>query len=90
MADKAYDSKSIRELIRKKKFKPIIPRRRYNKKIKSLKKNQIKKYRKRIIVENFFSWLKMFPKIDKYYEKTIKSYNGLLLLAVSIIIFKKF
>src|SRR5205814_80644 len=44
-------------------------------KIRSLKKKEMKKYRKRIIVENYFSWIKMYPKIDKIYEKTEKSYK---------------
>jgi transposase len=90
LADKAYDSRKIRELIKSKNYKPIIARRRYtNRKVRSLKKKYIKLYRKRIIVENLFSWLKAFPKLDKIYEKTVRSYNGLLLLGISIIIYRK-
>lgn len=90
LADKGYDSKKIREIIKSKKYKPIISKRRYkNRKNRSLKKNEIKRYRKRIIVENFVAWIKMYPKIDKIYEKSLKSYKGLLLLAISIIIYKR-
>jgi transposase len=89
LGDKGYDSNKIREIIKSKKYKPIIAKRKYPNKKKSLSKSEIKIYRKRIIVENAFAWIKMHSKIDKYYEKTIKSYKGLLLLAVSIIIFKK-
>jgi putative transposase len=91
LADKGYDSKKIREVTLKKKYEPIIPKRRYKSKVK--KKQMGKKlkeiYKKRIIVEKFFSWIKMNPKIDKMYEKTIKSYEGLLKLACSILIYKR-
>jgi IS5 family transposase len=90
LADKAYDSKKIREIIKIKKYKPIIAKRKYkSKKIRSLKKKYIKLYRKRIIVENFFSWIKAYPKIDKIYEKSMASYKGLLYLAISILIYKR-
>lgn len=90
MADKAYDSKEIRKIIKTKKYKPIIPKRKYKgSKRRSLKKKEIKRYRKRIIVENFFAWIKMYPKIDKIYEKTVKSYWGLLLLSISMLIYKR-
>jgi len=90
LADKGYDSEKIRTLLREKNYIPIIPKRKTKRNIKKSLKNKHKKiYKKRIIVENTFSWIKMFAKIDKLYEKTIKSYNGLLLLAISIIIFKK-
>ena len=55
LADKGYDSKKIRELIRKKNYKPIIAKRKYRNKKRSLTKTEVEKYRKRIIVENFFS-----------------------------------
>ena len=91
LADKGYDSKQIRKIIRSKKYKPIIGKRKNNKKKnKKLTKTELKIYKKRIIVENSFAWIRNYPKIDKLYEKTIKSYRGLLLLTISIIIFKKF
>jgi len=55
----------------------------------SLNKNEVKIYKKRIIVENFFSWLKKYPKIDKIYEKTLTSYKGLLMIVISLIIFNR-
>lgn len=43
-----------------------------------------KKYKKRIIVESFFSWIKNYPSINQNYQKSISSYNGLLSLACSL------
>jgi len=37
--------------------------------IKKLTTKEKEIYRKRIIVENYFSWIKAYPKIDKIYEK---------------------
>ena len=71
-------------------MKPIIPKRKYkNSKKKSLKEKEIRIYKKRIIIENFFAWIKAYPKIDHLYEKTIKSYRGLLLLGISMLIYKR-
>lgn len=54
-----------------------------------LKGKELKIYKKRNIVESFFSWIKNFPVINQNYQKTIESYNGLLLLASSILISNK-
>jgi transposase len=101
LADKGYDSEKIREMIRKSQIKPIIPKRekksKKNEKIKVKKPNQNsglnesekKIFKGRIIVENFFSWIKNFPKTNIIYEKKIKNYNGLVLLASSLIIINK-
>ena len=51
-------------------------------KIKCMSVEHKKIYKKRIIVENFFMKIKKYPKINIIYEKTIKSYNGLLLFVV--------
>lgn len=50
---------------------------------------QKRKYRKRIIIENYHSWLKKFVKINRLYERDIKNYEGLLFLALSIIIHRR-
>ena len=73
----------------KKKYIPIIPKRKSKLNKTSLSKNEIPIYRKRIIVEKFFAWLKRYPKVDRIYEKTNISYRGLLLMASSIIIFNR-
>jgi transposase len=89
MADKGYDSKEIRKILKEKGYISIIPKRKNKKNKKSLNKNEIRKYKKRIIVENTFSWLKRNAKISKIYEKKLESYVGLLLLCISILIYKR-
>ena len=89
MADKGYDSEEIRDILREKEYIPIIPKRRSKKNKRSLKRSEIKIYRKRIIVENSFAWLKRNAKIDKIYEKSEESYMALLLLSISMLIYKR-
>ena len=93
MADKGYDSKDILKILKKKGYKPIIPQNLRNiknpKLIRKMYSKDKKVYKKRIIVENFFAWIKKNPKIDNLYEKIIASYKGLLFLACSKIIFKR-
>uniref|UniRef100_A0A6C0CAK5 Transposase IS4-like domain-containing protein n=1 Tax=viral metagenome TaxID=1070528 RepID=A0A6C0CAK5_9ZZZZ len=89
LADKGYDSEKIRSNVKEIKYDPIIPKRKRKGVKSSLKKGEIKIYRKRTIVENSFSWLKRYAKIDRIYEKKKKSWEGLLLMATSIIIFNK-
>lgn len=90
LADSGYDSKNNHNILTKKGYTPIIIQNRKNiKNKKLLRKLNIKQkniYRKRIIIENYNSWIKKFTKIKSLYERDIESYRGLLLLAVSIII----
>lgn len=92
LADSGYDTKAIKNYATKIGYRPIIA---YNKrrtidkkKIKDgkLKGEDLKRYKKRGIIEAFFSWIKNFPVINQNYEKTIASYEGLFSLASSIII----
>jgi len=90
IADKGYDSKNIRRLLRKKRIIPLIkPNNRNTRdesKKRSLNVNQEKIYKKRIKVEHFFGIIKKYPKINSVYEKTIKSYTNLLFIVSSMLI----
>ena len=57
--------------------------------IKKLCKKDHSLYNKRIINENSFSWIKQYGILNHIYEKSIKSYRGLLLLALSYIVYYK-
>ena len=56
---------------------------------RKLKGKNLKIYKKRVVVESYFSWIKNYPIINQNYQKTIESYLGLLLLVASFTIFKK-
>lgn len=91
-ADSAYYGKELYNLLKKKGITPRIDGKYRNTRdpIKRAKiTNDKKKYKKvsgkRMVVENCNSWIKMYPKIQRVIEKTIKSYKGLLLLSMSIL-----
>lgn len=82
LADSAYDDKKIKRRLILNNIKPIIkPNNRKTKdpkKMRYLNKNELKKYKKRIVVEHFFAIIKKHPKINCVYEKKISSFGGLL------------
>jgi hypothetical protein len=65
------------------KNKDIIKKNKFTK-----KENRV--YKKRIIVENFFSWKDiMIPRSDKIYDRKILNFMGLFLLLSAMLIIKK-
>ena len=91
LADSAYFSTHLRKKIKDKHIKPIIDvnvRNTQNKdKLKNLKRQKneyVKNSKFRNIIENSFSWLKKYPKMNVIVEKTGKSFFGLVLLAFSL------
>jgi len=95
LADSGYSSFGNTAYLKKLGYTPII---KYNKKntknVEILKANefneyQTKIYKKRTIIESSFGWLKQCACIDRQCQTTLKSYNGLLLLASSIRILKR-
>ena len=81
IADKAYDSDDLREIIRKGGGKPVIPsrkgirRRSYNKEL----------YKLRNVIERFFNRLKHFRRIATRYDKTDASLMGFLTFAAILL-----
>ena len=83
-ADKGYDSENARETMRKYRYEPHI-RSRGEEKHESLEGKKPRRW----LVEVVHSWFNRFRKILVRFEKTQSSYEGLLQLAASIIIFRK-
>lgn len=94
LADGGYDSSSNITLLKNKGYIPIIAHNKRNtKNINKIKKftTQDKKiYKKRIIVENYFSWIKKSPKLMFCSERNPSNYLQLLLIKTSILIFNRF
>ena len=57
--------------------------------IYKIKNKYRKSSKKRAIKETSFGWLHKYPKLDRYIEKTVSSYSGLLLLGYSITLIGK-
>jgi transposase len=90
LADKGYSTKNIESFLKQKGYEPIIA---FNKrnikdktKIKKFTKLQNSIYKKRIVVENYFAWLKQYPKLTQVYESSMTGYLNLVYLVTSFII----
>ena len=75
LADKAYDSDTIRKLIKSIGANPVIPG----------KKSRVEKvdydkhiYKERHLVENFFQFIKRFRRIGTRYEKHAINFMGMV------------
>ena len=99
LGDSGYDSSFVKSLLVKNNIKPIImPNNRNTGKGKHQKINKVVrkkkrlskpnriKYKKRKIIENFFAILKRNTKINCVYEKTIRSFEGLVLFVFGAIL----
>ena len=81
IADKGYDSEEIRELIRAKGSKPLIPRKKNSKTGNDDMDWCLYKYRH--LVENIFARLKHFRAIATRYDKLKRNYASMLAMACS-------
>ena len=95
LADSAYDTTNIHSKIknmnitpviwynrRKTKDKTIIASRKFNK-----KENKI--YKKRIVIENFFSWIYKNRRVNRRYDKKLLNYKSFLYMAFIKLILKR-
>lgn len=73
LADSGYDSNKIRETITAKGYKYLCPQNKRNiknpKKFITLTKTEKLTYKKRIIVENYFAWIKNNKRLHFIYDK---------------------
>jgi len=83
IADKGYDSESIREKARQKGITPVIPKRKGGTKPNPDFDRAL--YKHRHLVENLFAKLKHFRSIATRYEKLKRNYQSMLRLACSVI-----
>jgi transposase len=84
VADKGYDSDSLRRTWRKRGIKPCIPRRR-NRKPRRGRKPNLEGYCHRWIVERTFSWLGNFRRLVVRWERHTLNYLAFLFIACAII-----
>ena len=86
IADKGYDSDSLREQIRAAGAIPVIPRKSNSKKPNPEFDSYL--YRLRHLVENLFARLKHFRSIATRFEKLARNFKAMLFLACTFICLK--
>lgn len=83
IADKGYDSETIREQARLVGMNPVIPRKSNSKKPNPEFDSYL--YKLRHLVENLFARLKHFRSIAMRFEKLARNFKSMLFLACSLI-----
>lgn len=89
LADAGYCSKDNRNFLIQKGYTPIIPinkRRSCKESPKMTKKEEII-YKKRIVIENLFSKLKHYKRINNLYDKSFLTYGNFVYLGLSLLIY---
>ncbi|SHO61186.1 Transposase DDE domain-containing protein [Pseudoxanthobacter soli DSM 19599] len=82
MADTAYDSEKLRQVITRKRAQAVIP----NNPSRALKYPVDKHlYAQRHLIEGCFSGLKQFRRVATRFEKTTKHYLAIITLAATVI-----
>jgi len=82
MADKAYDTNSLRALLAEKGIEPVIPSIRRRKPLISYDQRA---YRQRNLIERMFCRLKDFRRIATRYDKLARNFLSATLLAATVI-----
>lgn len=83
IADKAYDSETIRTKLKQDNISPVIPKRKNTKQPNLAFDHYL--YKLRHLVENTFARLKHFRSIATRYEKLARNYKSMLYLACTMI-----
>ncbi len=82
IADRAYDSNAAVAHVSASGFEAFIPSRRSRKVQRALERD---KYRLRNVVERWFGRVKAFRHVATRYEKTLRSYEGVVVVAAALI-----
>ena len=82
IADKGYDSRAFRDLIRSKRMRVVIPSTRSRKRKIPYNRSA---YRERNLVERCFNKLKHFRRVATRYDRIDRNYLSLLYLAATMI-----
>lgn len=77
--DKGYSSAKIRNYIRKRDIKPVIPARSNEKRESTFDKRT---YKQRNVIERAIGWLKEFRRISTRYEKKLDNYLAMIHIAI--------
>ena len=76
-ADKGYDSNVLRRYLQERRIVPCIVRRRNNRTAVSVCERRERRYsRQRWKVERSFNWLNNNRRIDRFMEKSTRTYQG--------------
>jgi len=89
MADRGDDSNPLRARLARRGIEPIIPARRTHKRATHQDGRQLRRYRRRWIVERTFAWLGHVRRLVVRYERLITTYAGFFHLACALLTLRR-
>ena len=89
IADRGYDSNTVRALLVKRAIEPIIPARRNNRVATHQDGRKLRRYKRRWIIERTNSWLQTFRRLVVRYERSAKTFTALVHLACALTTLKR-
>jgi len=89
IADRAYDSQTIRDLLVARGIEPIIPARSGNRRATHQDGRRMRRYRRRWIIERTNAWLQNFRRLVVRYERKPLVFLALVHMACALIVLKR-
>jgi transposase len=89
VADKAYDSDPLDEILREEGIEMIAPHRHNRKKRKTQDGRKLRRYKRRWKIERLFAWLQNFRRLVVRYEYKDQNFLGMAQLGCIIILLRK-
>ena len=85
VADRGYDSDSLRERLAIEGFTLVAPHRKGRKRPPTSDGRRLRRYRRRYIVERTFAWLHSYRRVVTRFERHVHLYDGFVYLACAFI-----
>lgn len=89
IADRGYDSDPLRERLLERGIRPIIPHRANRKKPPSQDGRELRRYRKRWIIERTIAWRGYFRRLTVRWDRMMETYRGFFHMACALITLRK-
>jgi transposase len=90
IADRAYDSDPLRRRLAARGIELIVPHRKNRKRPATQDGRSLRRYRHRWIVERSIAWLGAFRRITTRYDRLVKVYEAMLLIACLMVTVRQF
>lgn len=79
VADKGYNSEKIRDKLRNRKIRPVIPYKSNSKKRRKISSKKL--YKKRNVIERFFLKIKKFRRVNTRYDKLSLTFQSFVVIS---------
>jgi transposase len=85
VADRGYDSDPLREALADDGFTLVAPHRKNRTRPKTADGRQLRRYKRRYIVERTFAWVHSYRRVVTRFERNVNLYDGFVHLACAFI-----